>query len=64
MPTRDMTTDHIDRYNLERELKEIEARQRASAYERDALENPPPAYEAAPSHSKRSKRPGGNRNAS
>ena len=36
---------------LERELKEIEARQRASAYG----ENPPPAYENAPRYSERAR---------
>ena len=57
-PTRDMTADHLDRYYLERELKEIEARQWKESLVLDNLNmsgHPPPAYENAPSYSPRSK---------
>lgn len=41
-PRRDLATDHIDRYNLENELREIEEARRH--------ENPPPAYRQAPQY--------------
>ncbi|EJD00998.1 uncharacterized protein FOMMEDRAFT_169204 [Fomitiporia mediterranea MF3/22] len=51
-PRRDLVRDHMDRYNLERELAEIEvARMRSSSLPQDSSsDEPPPAYQEPPEY--------------